>query len=226
MQPVWPLKALQEASGLIQAPLKKISYFCIIISRMKLNKSTIIYLLVLIAAASVYRAFDNRMWGFAPQIAMALFGGMAIRNKAWAFALPLFSLFISDVIYEILYTKGLTSIRGFYDGQLVNYLIMASVTLVGFLFKKVNIKNIVLGSLIAPIYFFLASNLMVWLGVGVDLYPLTWDGLVACFTAALPFFKGSVLSTFFFSAIFFGVYYFVNRSRPVKYKTPTAALAD
>lgn len=179
---------------------------------MKLNRSTIIYLVVLIAAASVYRAFDNRMWGFAPQIAMALFGGMAIRNKAWAFALPLFSLFISDVIYEILYTKGLTPIRGFYDGQLMNYIVMASVTLIGFLLKKVNIQNIVLGSLIAPVYFFLVSNFMVWAGVGVDLYPRTWAGLVECYTQALPFFKGSLLSTFFFSAIFFGVYYFVNRS--------------
>lgn len=191
---------------------------------MKLNRSTVIYLVVLIAAASVYRAFDNRMWGFAPQIAMALFGGMAIRNKAWAFALPLFSLFVSDVIYEMLYTKGLTPIRGFYDGQLVNYIIMASVTLVGFLFKKVNIKNIVLGSLIAPTYFFVVSNLMVWLGVGVDIYPVTWTGLVECFTAALPFFKGSVLSTFFFSAIFFGVYYLVNKNKLVKKnEAPVAA---
>ena len=166
---------------------------------------------MLIAAASVYRAFDNRMWGFAPQIAMALFGGMAIKNKAWAFALPLFSLFISDVIYETLYTKGLTPIRGFYDGQLVNYIIMASVVLVGFLFKKVNIKNIVLGSLIAPVYFFLASNFTVWLGVGGVNYEKTWAGIVECYTAALPFFKGSLISTFFFSAIFFGVYYLVNR---------------
>lgn len=179
---------------------------------MKLNRSTIIYLVVLIAAASVYRAFDNRMWGFAPQIAMALFGGMAIRNKAWAFALPLFSLFISDVIYEVLYTKGLTPIRGFYDGQLMNYIIMASVTLIGFLFNKVNIKNVFLGSLIAPVYFFLVSNFMVWVGVGVVFYERTWAGLMECYRQALPFFKGSLLSTFFFSAIFFGVYYFVNRS--------------
>lgn len=183
---------------------------------MKLNRFTVIYLIVLIAAASVYRAFDNRMWGFAPQIAMALFGGMVIRHKAWAFGLPLFSLFISDVIYEVLYTKGLTPIRGFYDGQWVNYLIMASVTLVSFLFNKVTIKNIVLGSLIAPIYFFLASNFMVWLGIGVAMYEKTWDGLVQCFTNALPFFKGSLLSTFFFSAIFFGVYYLVNRFWPAK----------
>lgn len=185
---------------------------------MKPNRNTIIYLVVLIAAASLYRAFDNRMWGFAPQIAMALFGGMAIRNKAWAFALPLFSLFISDVIYEVLYTKGLTTISGFYDGQWVNYLVLASVVLVGFLFNKVNIRNIIVGSLIAPVYFFIASNFMVWAGIGIVLYPRTWAGLVDCYTQALPFFKGSLLSTLFFSAIFFGVYYLVNRQTAKKEK--------
>ena len=182
---------------------------------MKPNKNTIIYLVVLIAAASLYRAFDNRMWGFAPQIAMALFGGMAIRNKTWAFALPLFSLFISDVIYEVLYTQGLTTIQGFYDGQWVNYLVLASVVLVGFLFKKVNIVNIIAGALIAPVYFFLASNFMVWLGIGTVLYPRTLAGLSDCYTQALPFFKGSLLSTFFFSAIFFGVY-FLMKKQPAK----------
>lgn len=185
---------------------------------MKPNKNTIIYLVVLIAAASLYRAFDNRMWGFAPQIAMALFGGMAIRNKAWAFALPLFSLFISDVIYEVLYTKGLTTIQGFYDGQWMNYLVMASVVLVGFLFKKVSIRNVIIGALIAPVYFFVISNFMVWVGIGTVLYPRTLAGLVDCYTQALPFFKGSVYSTLFFSAIFFGVYYLVNRQSAKKEK--------
>ena len=189
---------------------------------MKLNRTTTIYLIVMIVVAAVCRTFGVG----APQIAMALFGGMAIRNRGWAFGLPLISLFISDVIYEVLYVNGLTPISGFYDGQWVNYLVMGSVTFVGLLFSKVNIKNIVLGSLMAPVYFFLVSNFTVWLGVGVDLYPRTWAGLVDCFTKAVPFFKGSLLNTLIFSAILFGVYYFVNRRRPVSYKAPTAALAD
>jgi hypothetical protein len=172
----------------------------------------------MILAASVYRAFDNRMWGFAPQIAMALFGGMAIRNRFWSFALPLISLFISDIMYQVLYTQGLTTIQGFYDGQWMNYLVMGSVVFTGFLFKRVTLLNIGLGSLIAPVYFFLVSNFMVWVGVGVVLYERTWNGLVTCYTNALPFFKGELISTFFFSAIFFGVYYFVNRTASSKEK--------
>lgn len=181
---------------------------------MKLNRANIIYLFVLIAAASIYRAVDNRMPGFAPQIAMALFGGIAIRNnKALAFGLPLFSLFISDVLYEVLYTQGLTTIRGFYEGQILNYLIMGSVVLIGFLFKKANVLNVIAGSLAAPVYFFIVSNFVVWLGIPYNMYPKTIAGLVDCFTQALPFFKGSLVGTAFFSAIFFGIYYFTNKSQ-------------
>lgn len=184
---------------------------------MKLNRANIIYLFVLIAAASVYRIVDNRMLGFAPQIAMALFGGMAIRNnKTLAFGLPLFSLFISDVMYEILYTQGLSTIRGFYDGQILNYLIMGSVVLIGFLFRKVNVLNVIAGSLAAPVYFFIISNLVVWMGIPYNMYPKTWAGLVECFKQAEPFFRGSLVGTAFFSAIFFGVYYFTNKSQRIQ----------
>jgi hypothetical protein len=178
---------------------------------MKLNKSTLIYLVVMIVVAAVCRTFGLG----APQIAMALFGGMAIQNKGWAFGLPLISLFISDVIYQLLYVNGLTPISGFYDGQWVNYLIMGSVTLVGLLFRKVNITNILLGTLMAPVYFFIVSNFAVWLGVGVVIYPRTWAGLVHCYSEAIPFFKGSLINTFIFSTIFFGVYYLINKRKPV-----------
>lgn len=178
---------------------------------MKLNKSTLIYLIVMIVVAAICRTFE---FG-APQIAMALFGGMAIRNRGWAFGLPLISLFISDVIYELLHVNGLTPISGFYDGQWVNYLIMGSVTFMGLMFNKVNVKNIVLGTLAAPVYFFIVSNFAVWLGVGVSMYPKTWAGLVECYALALPFFKGSLLNTFFFSALFFSVYYLLNKRKPV-----------
>jgi hypothetical protein len=59
---------------------------------MKLNKTAIWYLIILIIAAAVYRVIPNRPFGFAPHIAMALFGGAVIKDRKWAFALPLFSI--------------------------------------------------------------------------------------------------------------------------------------
>ncbi|MBC7850412.1 MAG: hypothetical protein H7Y31_11790, partial [Chitinophagaceae bacterium] len=77
---------------------------------MKLNKTTIWYLVILIVIAALYRVTPLREYGFAPHIAMALFGGAVIKDRKWAFALPLFSMFISDVLYEILYQNGLSPI--------------------------------------------------------------------------------------------------------------------
>jgi hypothetical protein len=93
----------------------------------------------------------NRPWGFAPQIAMGLFSGaLFVNNKKWAFALPLISLFISDLLYQVLYSYGLTPIFGFYQGQWVNYLLFGGMTCFGFLIKKNKISNVLIASLAAP----------------------------------------------------------------------------
>ena len=66
-----------------------------------------------------------------PQIAMAIFGGAILSDKKWAFALPLFSMFLSDALYEVLYRSGLTTMAGCYEGQGVNFLLLAGITLIG-----------------------------------------------------------------------------------------------
>ena len=63
---------------------------------MKLNKSVLIAFGLLILSASLYRAWPGRPFGFAPQMAMALFAGAMIKDKRWAFVLPLLSMFLSD----------------------------------------------------------------------------------------------------------------------------------
>ena len=84
---------------------------------MKLNKNFLLVFILLIVVAALYRVIPGRPWGFAPHIAMALFGGAIIKDKRWAFALPVFSLFLSDLLYEILHANGLIDMQGFYLGQ-------------------------------------------------------------------------------------------------------------
>ena len=183
---------------------------------MKLNKSNLLILFILIVACALYRVWDSRPMGFAPQIAMALFAGSVSKDKRFAFLFPLLSLFISDLLYQFLYSQGLTTIKGFYSGQLVNYLVIASVTVIGFFINKNKIGQIFLGSLAGAIYFFLASNFTVWIGGGLDInnqpYPRSLSGLLLCYTEALPFFKWSVLSTLLFNGIFFGSFYLLGKS--------------
>jgi len=182
---------------------------------MKTSKSNLIVLFILILAAALYRAWDGRPWGFAPQIAMALFAGSVSRDKRFAFLFPVLSMLISDALYQVLYAQGLTPIKGFYSGQWLNYLLIASITFIGFFITKSRISHILAGSLAGAVFYFIVSNFLSWMG-GLDInsqpYPKTLDGFITCYTAALPFFKWSVLSTFIFNGIFFYGYYLLAKT--------------
>jgi len=183
---------------------------------MKLNRSNLLILFILILACALYRVWDSRPMGFAPQIAMALFAGSVSKDKRFAFLFPILSLFISDLIYQLLYIQGLTTIKGFYSGQWQNYLLIASITIIGFFINKKKIGQIFIGSLAGAVYFFLISNFMVWIGGGWDInnqpYPRSFSGLMLCYSEALPFFKWSVLSTLIFNGVFFGSFYLLGKS--------------
>lgn len=183
---------------------------------MKLNRSNLFVLFLLIVACALYRVWDSRPMGFAPQIAMALFAGSVSKDKRFAFLFPIVSLFISDLLYQVLYSQGLTTIKGFYSGQITNYLVIASVTIIGFFINKNKVGQIFIGSLAGTVYFFLASNFTVWIGGGLDInnqpYARSFNGLLLCYTEALPFFKWSVLSTLLFNGVFFGSYYLLGKT--------------
>ena len=179
------------------------------------NKITILVFALLIIASALYRVWDNRPWGFAPQIAMALFAGSVISNKKFAFLVPILSMLVSDTLYQFLYQQGLTDIKGFYSGQLTNYILFSLITVIGFFINKNKFTHILIGSLAGVAFYFLASNFTNWIGGGLDInnqpYPKTWTGLMNCYIAGLPFLKGSLWATLVFNGIFFGVYYLYSR---------------
>ena len=77
---------------------------------MKNNKTTILVFTLLVVASALYRVWDNRPLGFAPQIAMALFAGSVIKNKRISFLIPILSMLVSDGLYQLLYQQGLSSV--------------------------------------------------------------------------------------------------------------------
>ncbi len=177
-----------------------------------MNRNVVTSLILLVVVASLYRVIPDRPDGFAPQYAMAIFGGALFRkNKSWAFMLPLLSMFFSDALYQVLYVAGFTTRQGFYSGQWENYLLFALLTTIGFLVKKINVLNVLLASLAAPTAFFVLSNFMVWLGGGGLERPKTLGGLMMCYNDALPFYPNSLYATVFFSAILFGGWYLMGK---------------
>lgn len=173
---------------------------------MKLNKHTLLSFFILVLLAALYRAIPGRPWGFAPQFAMAIFGGAVIADKKLAFVLPLLSLLISDVLYELLYVNGLCEIKGFYEGMWVNYLLFGSLTIIGFYIQPNKIVSIAKGVIAAPTIFFLTSNFITWAGNGGYQRAKTFSGLIQAYIDGIPFYNNSLVATVVFSLFLFGTY--------------------
>jgi hypothetical protein len=67
--------------------------------------------------------------------------------------------------------------------------------------------------------FFVVTNFGVWFGAHGDLtagkcYADSWDGLIACYIAALPFYQWTVISDIAFSMVFFGAHGWLTRTAP------------
>lgn len=163
---------------------------------------------ILVALAVICRLMPMPagIYGITPMFAMAIFGGVVFKkDKKYAFLLPILSFFICDVLIQVLFNMGAWSTPGFYDGQLLNYVLFALLTFIGLGIRKPGILSIGIASIIAPTVFYILSNLGVWAFAGF--YPMTGAGLKACYVAGWPFyFPYSLLSTLLFSAVLFGAY--------------------
>jgi len=143
------------------------------------NREIVILLFIILAA--VIRLIPHPP-NFAPITAMALFGGLNFQNKKLAYAIPILAMIVSDLFL------------GFYSISIFVYLSFIAITYIGTTIKNINILNIFLSSLL----FFIITNLGVWI-LG---YPMTIEGLLTCFTLALPFFGYALAGDLFFSLLF------------------------
>jgi hypothetical protein len=91
---------------------------------------------------------------------------------------------------------------GFHD---VTFFTWGSIILIGLgskFFTK-TLLNRVSGSLIGAILFFIITNFGVW---SLGSYGYSLNGIIICYTLALPFFGYSLISTFIFSGIIEAIY--------------------
>jgi hypothetical protein len=188
---------------------------------MKLDKSIWLAFILLILAGALSRLLTFGVAGFAPQMAMAIFGGAVIKDKKWALALPLLSLLLSDLAMELLFKAGVADRQGFYSGQWAVYLCFAMLTVYGFLMKKINLKNVFIFSISGSLLFFIFSNFFVWIGGGGLQRPLTFDGMLLCYGDAIAYYRDNglikgfianpVLGDLIWSFTLFGGYYLINK---------------
>jgi hypothetical protein len=189
---------------------------------MKLSKSAVWAFILMIVVAAVTRVLSYNIAGFAPQVAISLFGGAVIKDKKWAFALPILSLLLSDLALQALYEMNISERAGFYEGQLGVYCCFIVVTLYGFLLRKINAINVLLFSVSGTLIFFLLSNFLVWTGSGGFNRPHTFEGLMLCYWDALLYYRdyglikgflgNQALGDLIWSTVLFGGFHLISKT--------------
>lgn len=155
---------------------------------------------------------------FSPIGAMGLFGGAYFTSRWKAFAFPVLTLLISDVVINEVVFQGKYGIL--YSGWWWIYGIFLLIVLYGkVLLQKISVKNVILASLIAGISHWILADFSVWIGGGTDLrtnLPLSrdWAGLQQCLIQGFPFMKNFLAGTLVYSAIMFGAFELLKARYP------------
>ncbi len=132
----------------------------------------------------------------APITALALFSGASFRNKWFSIIFPLIAMVLSDIVL------------GFSTISLWVYSAFILITMFAWLVKELRWTSVLISSLI----FFIVSNFGVW----ILSYPHTIEGLITCYTMAIPFFGYSILGDMAWSLILFGLYETIKQNVFVK----------
>ncbi|GAB1403122.1 hypothetical protein MASR1M74_03000 [Lentimicrobium sp.] len=150
---------------------------------------------------------------FSPLAALAMFGGARYSNRWAAWFIPLFALWISDLFLNFSFYGSFVP---FYQGALFTYLAFGLIVWIGSrALKKLTASKLLLSSLAASMVFFIVSNFGVWLSG--TLYPINYQGLISCYTAAIPFFRNTLTGDLIYSfVVFYGFAYAQSRLPQLK----------
>lgn len=151
-------------------------------------------------------------WNFSPVEAMALFGGAYFASRSLALAIPLVAMLASDLILAMLNGGAYWSYFGSVSFVLVYACIALSTVMAFGMRGKVNGARVLGYSLAGSVMFFLITNFATWLGS--PMYPQNAAGLMAAYAAGVPFFKGTLFGTLFYSALLFGGFALLRRKVP------------
>ncbi len=162
--------------------------------------SRLITLSLIIFAIAMFRLLPHPP-NVSPVAAMALFGGAYFSDKRVAFLVPFLALLLSDLLL------------GLHDTMVYVYAGFALTVVIGFwISKNLNISRIALAAVGSSVLFFMITNFGAWFTSG--LYPMTIDGLMQAYVAAIPFFQNSLLGNLVFTALLFGGYAALQRNVP------------
>jgi len=174
-------------------------------------------IIAIIALAALSRLIPHPP-NFTPIAGIGLFGSAYFSRKWLALIIPFAAMWFSDLIinniyYPIIYPQYYEGFTFFTSGWYWMYGSIALIIFWGFkTLKKITPLNLLGSSLVASLIFFLATNFGSWMS-GL-FYPKTVSGLVACYTAGIPYFWNTLAGDLFYVGVMFGAFALLQQRFP------------
>ena len=155
---------------------------------MKKTKQKIVLFLYFMGFIALSRIIPHPP-NFTPVIAIAVFMPYLTRSLYSAMLVPLSAMFVSDLYI------------GFHSGMFWVYTsILLGTTLSQYTMSmKKTYAHLGSNALLSSTIFFVMTNFAVWMSG--TMYPLTLDGLILCYTIAIPFFGNTIAGTLFYVSL-------------------------
>ena len=161
-----------------------------------LNTRFITLVLIILAAATM-RLIPHPP-NVTPIAAMALFGGAYFASRKAGLLVMLMAMVLSDLVLGLFVYK-----YGLFHGAMP-FVYFSFIVTAGFgllIRNRLSPFSIGTAALSASLLFFVATNFGTWL-MG-SLYPMTLDGLIASYIAAIPFYGYTFAGDAFYTLLFF-----------------------
>lgn len=150
---------------------------------------------------------------FTPIAALALFGGACFSDRRAAFLVPLGAMFLSDL--AISWHRGWPWVYGSF----------ALIVSLGFWLRgQRTFARTAATTMASSVLFFVITNFGVW-AMG-SFYPRTAVGFAACYAAAIPFFRNTLLGDALYVAVLFGGFALAERRFPALREAPGMIQTD
>ena len=155
---------------------------------MKKTKQKIVLFFYFVGLIALSRIIPHPP-NFTPVLAMAVFMPYLTRNLYSAMVVPLSAMFVSDLYL------GFHPFMFWVYGSILLGTTLSQYTMS---IKKTYI-HLGTNALASSVIFFIITNFAVWMSG--TMYPHTLDGLILCYTMAIPFFGNTLAGTFFYVSL-------------------------
>lgn len=175
-------------------------------------------------ALEVHEGWLMCLWGASPVLAMFVLSVAKCRSWWIGVGLPLVGFVATDLVIEaLLVSRNLPSSS--WKGRLLIYGLYLVLSQLGWIVRRVKDSwaQVAAGvgmGMLGSMLFFLVTNFLIWLrsvpADGAYYYPPTWEGLVQCYTLALPFFQNQFLFDVLFATLLFPAYAVLGQVIPAR----------